>query len=1442
MTHELQYLEVADQLEKKARKVNDELGDIAEKDRLMGLARQMREWIDKGMREPCPVDYKSEGIQFALPAREEMPSRSTTPVSTVPASSVELAQEMAAGPALENEPLPENGEPEEEEEPDNLDLRTIKGQFKEAKDNFEKNQWKEALSLGEIVQEKAKPYPTFEKVVSTFMEQVRRALQEEVDRLIAEGDQAKENGDTEKAEQCYNRAKEFAPENSEIIARLNALIGRREEEVNARKIVTMRYGLRSNDLQLLEDAIRDCETLDSNGLLPDELKDLLVEGRKRFDDMRQSDGKVTTMMHFGSLDARFKALQEIRGKVVKSNVKVIYDAALSKNRPAQEVLKEAEKLYFNASEDVAQYELDLIRKLKLLPAKADTAKDHLTKALKNPLHEEHKRALQEKLDEVNEIIRTQLEANALIKQAEAEKNLTDAFIKMREAQKLVPYREGIEEKVRRARQKALDDLAGKMRVFLDTARKHKAYDHYEDYDNARIQVNEALDIPKEWPEETKPQELLALSDEGNFLLQEITNRDTLHRDLDARLQAIRNQVANPHSRQAGLQAFAVLRSIQDFATFGELKNLERELDQYKNVFELLVEARQAREKGDWPRVNDLAQKILTGGTAGQFSAEAQDLSNEARLERSIERLRELLDQKQMEQADRAAKSILDRFPKASERIAAERQQIEDARKATSELEFFFTRANRLAQQRTLSDLIEALHMLRYLSGDRTEKGGPDWPEFRLSYFTMTCGTRAEKLASRIRDAYLKPVVEAVNNQEANLLKDPVQLRSLAEQARRLREAHLIKTDDENYVVRWLEIQQGTQDAHARESIDDWAGAVAVWKDRLIHYPDHEELKLGLRNARIQQVIKQSAEFINQGKPEQALSLLQQTEKEEGIGKDWRLSLSLADAYAALGSFQQAYRAVDDAAHRPDGKEPAEKKLDELKKYEVVRQTLVAVSAIVKNDRPRDALERIMSELKKPGMENNVELIYKRDQIFNEQKEKLLERIGAAGQDDAGKTQAVIALVDLQEYEKIIEIPEVKWVSTAKFTAFSGELSRVADAVLRQYYDFSVQGGLLSETLEKGGDILGRIKILLDITDRFKEQLSAKQKELTSAQTQLTSDLNVLKTLNQLLKESEFISLSKREDGHISPWDEAIINNNFGVLEQKQGQINQLGMGNMIEVQNFTLRLQEWEEVHQTLVKARAEALKEFKDENYERVLDKLRAITVQPSEREKGKLWRCVQPEDYQYIYTLFSRKVIWTDTYSSSPISGWQALENAAAERLAELKVWQEWSRAAEQKVKYVQTIEKNLNEKAPSLTVVDLKKERRDVLTAINETIDFIEGQVKKGCHSKKARDLSTRGEDEWLPALRNSRDQLFYDLSMTDANPERQLPTIEQLGEWVRLNQWTQVKQALDLIGQIGSTDPVYINKVKTYHVLYMNHQKKDKGNTDKRGFWDKIRGNR
>ncbi len=200
--------------------------------------------------------------------------------------------------------------------------------------------------------------------------------------------------------------KQIAANLEQLIQVLTSVENQNKEKGGSQQIHNeIRSGLKERkNIRILGNSVYEAEALYTEGKLPEELINLLYAGRKAYDEIRQEQGEETSSMRFGDLHSCKIALDKIRERVIRGE-QYYYDATIDEVRPSIEILRFADTLFKQRSEDTAQYVIDLVN--KNLSSHPFYAAQLLRDNLELPFHDFEKQILEKKLASVGQYLQNQ---------------------------------------------------------------------------------------------------------------------------------------------------------------------------------------------------------------------------------------------------------------------------------------------------------------------------------------------------------------------------------------------------------------------------------------------------------------------------------------------------------------------------------------------------------------------------------------------------------------------------------------------------------------------------------------------------------------------------------------------------------------------------------------------------------------------------------------------------------------------------------------------------------------------------------------------------------------------------------------------------------------------------------------------------------------------------
>ncbi|GAB4501126.1 MAG: hypothetical protein Fur0035_06670 [Anaerolineales bacterium] len=670
-----------------AQEKND-MGDIDAWGEIQEDILAYEPWLKK-KQGPCPIDLKKYGfspaseppltpqavkeIISALQEEDARPQPESAPKAAEARPQPKLTPKVEAAPkAEEASPAAESPAVSDSDlsraaaEQADAQESSLRRSLTEARQRLAAREWRAALGLADSLAAQTQT-PAIKAEIREIYDQARGGLTAALQESINLGDSARAAGELDEARRHYLAALALE-EDAHARRALQEIEGLFQAQLSESRLNALRAGLKDRkDLRHLGEAVYEAEALDGEGKLPAELAGLAAEARREYDALRKAHGEETTQMRFGDLQARSDAVDKLRERVATGE-KLIYDATTNTEKDAYELLREANSLLTQASEDAAQYELNIAEKSK--DTRPRIARERLEKALTQPFSEQFLRKLQEKLDEVNGFVRAQEKAEGLQAQASSETDDLQRFSLLLQAAQTFRVLPGLEEQTEQARLRALAALAARQADALLGAEQALKM---QDYARARESARQAETSLALWPESEKPAELTRQAQQAASLRQRIDALESAWAEYQKLAASIRQQVSDPNRRAAALDLFRSVSEDPRF-DFPDRRILTSEIDQYKGVGEQLTDAQTAKGNGDWSRVFDITDKVLKAGKAGPLAEQFRELYADAVTELNLIRAQELLGSDDVFEANNIFTAMLSKEER--ERGKARRENLE----------------------------------------------------------------------------------------------------------------------------------------------------------------------------------------------------------------------------------------------------------------------------------------------------------------------------------------------------------------------------------------------------------------------------------------------------------------------------------------------------------------------------------------------------------------------------------------------------------------------------------------------------------------------------------------------------------------------------------------------------------------------------------------------
>lgn len=1318
-------------------------------------------------KEPEPIPADLTNVQPETPDQapvetvleDPQPQADIAPVF-VEQSETPLVDEDASEPAPESQPQP-NPEldpasaPEPDltpEAPSNEDAwlerdagletpaeKNLAQQLEAARQSLRAGDLGAARSLAQALQKQA--YNTSQQdAAADLLSQASQQFETALQAALDEGDQARQQNQAEAARAAYQRALALDPENNHARRALLEMSGALQHKLSEDRLRLLRGGLRNRrDIQRLGEAVYEAEALDGEDRLPADLQDDLKEARKYYDETRKQMGEETTQMRFGDLSGLSGAVEKIRARVSKGEEQ-IFDPTSNTWRKTYETLREAETNLKRASEDTAQYELELANKQKSTHPRY--AKNRLQQALEYSFSDIWKRQLNEKLAELDTLIGIQEEAESLLAQARAAGDALESFALSLKARNTFASLPGIQAQVDQTRQVALKSML--TRLQYSAALAEQAINAQE-YLEAVSAAQKAEELAAQWPESEPPLEIGQALENLTNLSQQAQTAQNHWRDYQKLAAPVREQVPDAGRRAAGLDLFRTISEKPEYRRFADFKVLEAEVGLYKDVGEQLNDAQAARAAGDWERVRTITEGVLKLAKAGAKQADFTALRDEALLEITITRALEYLKNEDVPEANNLLSALVQRNPSQEQAL---RERLKDAfnaiATAVADNKFIQPLFDQAASRLGLRDsalfraCIAPAIVLR--QGNTNLKGDSNYPE-------------------------MKPVVTKLS-ESAKIAQDdltPVQLSNLAGQ----------------------ELKTKLQ----KRSVDDRLTALSIFRyigggpKVEASWPDY---RLSLRTAearRAERVIGESIreDLVSQLRreyQERAVARLEDDRLRQRAGQAARLrelfllpnddEKEMARWFELEWGKRQAERATrqnrwDEAAtvwQDLNLHYPGHSDVREGLRHALIRQAIGQARSLYAANQGEAALQTLRQVQERPEVglsaDVNFSLAELLGQMGNFEKAFATLREARRLSGDV-ETPEWLKMRDFLQHEKVIvqalDQANAEWqanphkalaVLQEALETEEGRNSRRLQERSKQIFDQAAARYLKEAQGDgRGGDDakIRAVKALVDLQALEEVAgISAAKRESTRELNRLRADLagvaeklaqdaktfeptrlflqdaigqseqfsNRLQTFDnvmplfsaelqevkqRLLASGRLINdtltelralkdiLDKSKDSDL--WNKGLRTGNFFELQKFASQIQALSVARqMPDALRFDARLAEYQELNKHVVIQTAGIKEAFiRQEDFSGVVTLIRAAAEMPALRPVARRpWEEISPEEYRLAYKMASPALSIVDTFGGGELNGWEEVEQAALQRAEDLSLWVDWQRRIDQ------------------------------------------------------------------------------------------------------------------------------------------------------------------
>ncbi len=1130
---------------------------------------------------------------------------------------------------------------------------------------------------------------------------LKREAEEERDRRYAswmeKGRTARKDDKLEEARQAFSAAYQLTKSNeaANAIAELNLQADRKISELASRSLESEL--IVRTDIGRLEKAVREAEALIIAGQLPDRLLDIVQKARADFDDMRNRMNQITTSAAIGDLSKAFSGVQEIQ-KLIDAKQATFIDR-LGNSVPIQDALLDANRLWEDRSREfVSDSHIKIEKWLKERPDQPEIALSILNLRLfvkgdvnkPQPIHDSVKEDLEVDKKEIDLRLALKKQAQEFVDASGLAENPIRAFDLLLKAHDTFPFLEGLSSKTDRSRRQAIEYLTVLVGEQINSAIWEK--DHFN-FSMARQAIEKARSLVTSWPDIQCPDELKAQSDHCLALATQITADEHKFKEFSRRFDEVKKLEEDGEITRA-LEQLEDLLEDEEYSgderykqyTRQDLRALNKKLNASKSSTEKLEKAHVAISEQDWEVVRDL--------TDGLAEDEAKTLHAQAVDELRIQEAFRLLHEDQIGKAKKIMEALTNHHPEQRERLQAELEKIRQAVEATPAFQALYDQADRDARKKGVTEQAGALRLFRYLGGKPldSERIPSSWPAYRLSLLTAPARERAAALGEQMRASFLADLVAFYRQHQANKSEPGASDRRIrAAEARALREALLLQTEEERVAARWIELKHGISEAEAMGAADTWDKAVAMWEELDLIYPLTPAVQEGLRRAYIQQALLRMHGALDQGHPNQALTVLQTAQQRSELIDSVEIKFGLSEVYEKLKEFTKAQDVLKTIRSR-DAVVTAEiaKRGEHLKREAAIHQALeqaddleaqakaAGVRETARRKLVRGALEALKAAQDASNGDRSRRLDNRFNDLYRDEELHLLETVDVevTKRTPEGNLQALLAIVDLEQLEDLKGISAAKKNSRKKLAALKGALEGLVTKLIRDARkldpnpdNFDFISDWAAPLFEKVNDLRSKLQIVSEYShdSRLDDQISRLS--------------NISANLARLLKKEDDAGIQHDswqdavlEDGrNSSAWQKALATNDFSILERVQRNLEAMRLQQVYEVKYFIDKLAEVKQVAEYLNNGISEIRVNHHKEEYHEVIEKIDGLRER-SLMDEGPNLEIVDDDMYSQIYTWVSLRLSVHVSRTNTMIKDWSEVRKDAEQCEGNYIAWSKW------------------------------------------------------------------------------------------------------------------------------------------------------------------------
>ncbi|MHC1740530.1 MAG: hypothetical protein AB9897_05405 [Anaerolineaceae bacterium] len=749
-------------------------------------------------------------------------------------------------------------------------------------------------------------------------EAINRLTTEKQDRLKkAYADIARkiESGDLEEASSLVHNALNLAENDPKLLDFLQhcASKSQTEKEIKSWRLALQEFD-HANDHVVLKQIIDRLRIPFREGRFPDDLNEKFLQAQEHLEQLRRSSSLQTSRMRLGSLAEKKKAhdyWNEIAGQTSMAFDGVADQAIADLLTDSRRIWEDESRLAMNSVFDAANVYTATNPEVALSVLEERVGKPEESSEKKTYYAKDDLTRFNEFYAEVKTRADKQKQARAIINDLDAALDAFDRLLKIVKAKGIFPEFEKIDDLIAAETPGAAQALLMRIERLTKHAkslaelRKYRSeVNSMQGDDSVERCLQSAQTQISLWPKNIAvPAEIQKISESLKNLFEQYDAQEQKYLRLIQKINNIKT-LASQGSTQ---KAFFELNLIQGKAEYVDFKEEVAEVEQTLNGLRSIdeqveiIQDQANQENPDWKSIFELSGPLLKkiNNSSPLFKIAAR-LHAQSETSLRIAVVKRLIREKNIA----AAKDQLNlqgmSDPIVQQLLRDEIETIHEAESNTPAMETIFLKARKVYSSGTLSALLSAYQLYRYIAGLPGElEGDEELPPYKLSKVTYEAIGKSKEIESLL----LQHLAEIRKAKESGVASS--QLKNLYGYSVVLRKANLVTSESDLKLCDWVEEEYfGALEEQllGDGKIDE---VIKNWEEVKKHSYSLGERRL--LNARIVWAIKNSTIQGNLGKFEEALAAMSAI-KGQARG-DPRFDIELSEVYRKLYRFDEAIAAV-----------------------------------------------------------------------------------------------------------------------------------------------------------------------------------------------------------------------------------------------------------------------------------------------------------------------------------------------------------------------------------------------------------------------------------------------------------------------------------------------------------------------------------------------------